>query len=237
MRCSLTIAYNGTHFFGSQIQKETQNTIFGNLKTVLNQLGINSKIIASGRTDKGVHATGQVCHLDLPDFWTDLSKLKKTINRMLLPTIIVKDIKVVTDNFHARYNAKKRVYRYIIKHHTSNPFENDFVSFIQDVDFKLIQKNIKLFVGEHDFKYFMKTGSDINSTTRIIYKSFAYMYKGYIVLNFEANGFLRSQIRLMVGALLKLNSQEIRENLSCEYRNKIKPAPPNGLYLAKIKYN
>ena len=236
MRCALTISYNGTHFLGSQIQKESPNTVFGVLTHLLYELNINTKVIASGRTDKGVHATGQVCHIELPPFWSDLDKLKKVLNEMLPPSIHVKNVKSVDKDFHARYSAKKRVYRYFIKEESSNPFENDFITFLPSIDSKRIEKNIKLFEGEHDFKYFMKRGSDINSTIRVIYKSYAYRYKGYIVLNFEANGFLRSQIRLMIGALLKLNSNEINEQLECKKNHKIKPAPCNGLYLAKIKY-
>jgi tRNA pseudouridine38-40 synthase len=118
----------------------------------------------------------------------------------------------------------------------SNPFENDFISFYENINFEHIQQNIKLFIGEFDFKNFMKTGSDIKSTKRKIYKAFAYKHKNYIVLNFEANGFLRSQIRLMVGSLLSLNKKEIQKQLLCEVRHKIKPAKCNGLYLAKIKY-
>ena len=82
----------------------------------------------------------------------------------------------------------------------------------------------------------MKTGSDINSTIRTIYKAFAYKHKDYIVLNFEANGFLRTQIRFMVSALLNLDEKEIKEKLSGKENHKIKPAPCNGLYLTKIKY-
>lgn len=236
MRCSLTLAYNGTHFLGSQIQKETHNTIFGELQIVLSELGINSLVVASGRTDKGVHATGQVCHFDLPPFWSDLDKLKRVLNKMLPPTLHVKRILHVEESFHARYSAKRRVYRYIIKEGNSNPFENDFITFLDGVDFESISKNIKLFKGEHDFALFMKTGSDVKSTTRIVYRSFAYMYKGYIVLYFEANGFLRSQIRMMVAALIKLDTQKIQEKLTCTKEHKLKPAPSNGLYLAKIKY-
>ena len=131
MRVAVTLAYNGTHFFGSQIQKETKNTIFGQFEYTLLKLGINCKIIASGRTDKGVHATGQVCHIDLPEFWSDLAKLKRVLNEMLPHTIRVKSIKAVSDEFHARYSAKKRVYRYIIKKEESNPFDNDFVTFFK----------------------------------------------------------------------------------------------------------
>jgi tRNA pseudouridine38-40 synthase len=236
MRVSLTIAYNGTHFLGSQQQKESSNTILGQLEKALLQINIYTKILASGRTDKGVHATGQVCHIDLPKFWTDLDKLKRVLNSMLPPSISILKIKQEQDNFHARYDAKKRVYRYIIKNSKPNPFENDFITFLDSIDFKQIQKNIKFFIGEYDFKFFMKTGSDVKSTTRVIYKAFAYRYKDYIVLNFEANGFLRSQIRLMVAAILNLNSKQIQEQLECKKNYKIKPAKSNGLYLAKIKY-
>lgn len=236
MRCALTLSYNGTHYLGSQTQKSSTNTILGQLEHVLRELNIDCKVIASGRTDKGVHATGQVCHIDLPEFWSDLKKFKRVLNEMLPKSIHVKEIKEVDIEFHARYSAKKRLYRYIIKEGQSNPFEDDFITFIDDVDFETIEKNIKLFRGDFDFKYFMKTGSDINSTCRTVYKAFAYRHNGYIVLNFEANGFLRSQIRLMVGALLTLNSTEIKEQLHCEKNYKVKPAKCNGLYLAKIKY-
>jgi tRNA pseudouridine38-40 synthase len=236
MRCALTIAYNGTDFLGSQTQKSSANTILGQLENVLHKLHIESKITASGRTDKGVHATGQVCHIDLPIFWSDLKKLKKVLNEMLPSSIYIKNIKEVKNDFHARYNAKKRVYRYIIKEGERSPFEENFITFLESVDFEKIEKNIKLFQGSFDFKYFMKNGSGVKTTTRVIYKAFAYRYKGFIVLNFEANGFLRSQIRLMVGALLSLNEQEIKEQLRCKKKYKTKPAKSNGLYLAKIKY-
>ncbi len=236
MRCALVIAYNGTDFLGSQTQKSSKNTILGELEHVLSQINIDSKVVASGRTDRGVHATGQVCHIDLPLFWSDLDKLKKVLNEMLSASILVKSVKAVDDDFHARYSAKRRVYRYIIKESSKNPFEDNFVTLLESVDFSKLQQNIKLFIGEHDFKFFMKSGSDVKSTTRYLYKAFAYRHKGYIVLNFEANGFLRSQIRMMVGALLALDAAEIKEQLLCRKNHKIKPAKSNGLYLAKIKY-
>ncbi len=236
MRCALIIAYNGTTFLGSQTQKSSKNTVLGELEHVLSQLNIDSKVVASGRTDRGVHATGQVCHIELPLFWSDLDKLKKVLNEMLPASILVKSVKAVGDDFHARYSAKKRVYRYIIKESSKDPFKDSFVTLLESVDFSKLEQNIKLFEGDHDFKFFMKSGSDVKSTKRIIYKAFAYKHKGYIVLNFEANGFLRSQIRMMVGALLALDAPEIKEQLLCKKNHKIKPAKSNGLYLAKIKY-
>lgn len=236
MRCALTIAYDGTHFLGSQTQESSPNTVLGKLESVLSAVHIDSKVVASGRTDRGVHATGQVCHIDLPEFWNDLKKLKRVLNSMLPSSMLVKEIKYVNSDFHARYSAKKRVYRYIIKNGQSNPFEANFVTFLDSVDLQMIKKNISLFQGEYDFKLFMKSGSDVKSTKRVIYKAFTYEHKGFIILNFEANGFLRSQIRLMVGALLTFESSMIEEQLICKKKHKIKPAPSNGLYLAKIKY-
>ncbi|MCK9492124.1 MAG: tRNA pseudouridine(38-40) synthase TruA [Sulfurimonas sp.] len=236
MRCAITLSYNGTHFLGSQAQKSSTNTIVGTLETILLKLGIDSKIVASGRTDKGVHATAQVCHLDLPLYWQDLKKLKRALNSMLPSSILIKNLKEVDYAFHARYSAKKRVYRYIIKVANGNPFEANFVTFVDSIDFKKIENNIELFKGRHDFANFMKMGSDTKSSIREIYKAFAYRHKDFIVLHFEANGFLRSQIRLMVAALLKIEEQEIKESLSCKKKHKLKPAPSNGLYLAKVKY-
>ncbi len=236
MRVFATIAYKGTDFFGSQIQKETSNTIFGVFGGVLEKLGIDSKVVASGRTDRGVHATGQVCHFDLPPFWDDLEKLHKTLNTMLPPSIVVKKIIQVDDTLHARYSAKKRSYRYILKEGQSNPFEDDLITFVPKIDIQDIAQKLKIFLGEHDFCNFMKTGSDVGSSKRIIYKAFVYKHKNYTIISFEANGFLRSQIRLMVGALLTLSQEDIEAKLYDTKKIKLKPAPGNGLYLSKIKY-
>jgi tRNA pseudouridine38-40 synthase len=236
MRVALDIAYNGKEFFGSQVQKTTPKTVMGTVENVLQKLGIDGRVIASGRTDKGVHASSQVCHIDLPPYWSDTTKLKRVLNEMLPSSIHIKKVWRTQSDFHARYSAKSRTYRYIIKTQEPNPFEADFITFLDGCDFGYLQKNITLFVGEHDFKYFIKTGSDEKTTRRTIYKAFAYKYKGMIVLHFEANGFLRTQIRLMVGALLTLNTQQLKEKLACQVNYKTKPAPPNGLYLAKIKY-
>jgi len=236
MRVAVTLAYNGTPYLGSQVQKEFHNTIFGVFEQVLLALGIKQRVVASGRTDKGVHATGQVCHFDLPSYWDDTQKLKQVLNQMLPSSIRVTHIKEVSSEFHARYSAKKRIYRYIIKEGTLTPFEADFVTSINEkFDMQLVNEKMQLFTGKHDFKHFKKNGSDEKSTIRIIYKAFAYKHKGYIILNFEANGFLRSQIRMMVGALFRLSQEKIKEKLT-HTNHKVDLAPANGLYLAKIKY-
>jgi len=236
MRVAVTLAYNGTHYLGSQIQKEVKNTIFGVFEAALFDLGIKQRVVASGRTDKGVHATGQVCHFDLPPYWNDTKKLHRVLNFMLPSSIRVLKVKAVSDTFHARYSTKKRVYRYILKEGMPSPFEADFVTSVPErIALEQLNAKMQIFLGEHDFKHFKKNGSDEKTTVRFIYKAFAYKHKGYIILNFEANGFLRSQIRMMVGSLLKLDEKQLLEKLT-HTNHKVDSAPPNGLYLAKIKY-
>lgn len=236
MRIKIKISYNGNAFFGSQAQKETKQTVLGVLQDALLSLGIESKITASGRTDRGVHATGQICHCDIPDFWSNTAKLKELLNRLLPSSAHISSLEKVADSFHARYDAKSRVYRYIIKEGESNPFLEQFITFLPTADFNEIASKISIFCGEHDFSGFMKSGGGSESSIRVIYRAFAYRYKGFIVLNFEANGFLRSQIRLMAGALLTLSASQLSKQLTLAKIHKIKPAPANGLYLAKVKY-
>ena len=113
MRVRATIAYDGSQFFGFQIQPD-KPTVVSALQDVLQSVGIDSKVVGSGRTDRGVHATGQVIHFDLSPYWQRLSKLQSHLNSKL-EAIYIKDISKVESNFHAQYDAKQRVYRYIFK--------------------------------------------------------------------------------------------------------------------------
>ncbi len=230
------MSYDGSEFFGSQQQKHTRQTVLGTLQNVLHHLGITNKIVASGRTDTGVHATSQVCHLDLPDFWSDLRKLHATLEKMLPLSIHIKSITQAKEDFHARYDAVARSYRYILTTTRPTPFTSKYVTYVPNIDLERLHANLPLFLGEHDFAYFQKTGSDVATTTRDIYASFAYFYKNYTILHFKANGFLRSQVRLMCAAALTLQPKQIEAMLEKKERFKLKPASPNGLYLSKIHY-
>ena len=241
MRVKLTVSYNGSTFEGSQQQPHTEQTIIGTLQRALTRLKIDSKLVASGRTDRGVHATGQVLHCDLPDYWSDLPKLRRSLAHQLPSSIHIRRIEPVADDFHARYSAKRRVYRYILSDEEPNPFEADFVTFVPSLDLERISAAMPLFVGTHDFSYFKKNGSDVTHHVRTVYKAFAYRHRGKSVLYFEANGYLRSQIRLMVGFILKisegkLTNRELAEQLALEKCHTTRPAPHNGLYLARITY-
>ncbi|MEJ2469110.1 MAG: tRNA pseudouridine synthase A, partial [Campylobacterales bacterium] len=140
-----------------------------------------------------------------------------------------------------RFSAKRRVYRYIMSDRISNPFEADFVTFTPPLDFKRIDEAMRLFEGEHDFEYFKKTGSDVKHHVRTVYKAFAYRHRGYTVLYFEANGYLRSQIRMMADTVLKVNAgkmnlQQLNEQIDAKVRHSTDLAPAAGLYLSRIIY-
>ncbi len=240
-RAKITMSYNGSAFMGSQQQPTTHETVIGTLIIALKRLKINSAPKGSGRTDRGVHATHQVMHIDLPLFWTDLTRLKEMLNLQLPNSLRILRIEFVESDFHARYSAKRRVYRYIIKEGTTNPFEDNFVSFIPALNREIITDAIQCFEGTHSFELFKKSGNDMDHFTRIIYRAYAYSYKGYFVLVFEGNGFLRSQIRLMVGFLLRISAgkatkEQLIEQLNCVKRYSTDIAPHNGLYLTHIKY-
>jgi len=115
MRVKLTISYDGSKFRGFQAQRDGTATVANTLESAFASLGIKEKFNASGRTDSGVHALNQVVDIKLPPYWSDLMKLKIMLNRRLHPSIHIKSIDKVKDSFHARFSAKKRQYRYIIK--------------------------------------------------------------------------------------------------------------------------
>jgi tRNA pseudouridine38-40 synthase len=239
-RVKATIAYDGSHYFGFQKQKSTRYTVSQEIEDALESLNIPSPIIGSGRTDAGVHATGQVIHFDIPAYWNNLEKLTLNLNRKLTH-IHIKHICVVDSNFHARFHAKKRLYRYIFKTTKPSVFEQTYISYYPSFDQKALENALALFVGEHDFDYFRKTGTETHTSIRTIYKAYYRQREAYHFIYFEANGFLRSQVRMMVDASMQsayhtLTREQIKEQLSCHTKYTTKLAPPEGLYLAKIIY-
>jgi len=240
MRVKAVISYDGSHYFGFQKQTSTQQTVTFAIEEALSSLKIFSDITASGRTDAGVHATGQVIHFDLPDYWSDLKKLRLNLNRKL-HDIYFKHITTVSDDFHARFSAKKRLYRYVFKTTRPSIFEQTYVSHYPTFDETVLNQALNCFVGEHDFDYFRKTGSETYTTVRNVYQVKYIERKGYHYIYFEANGFLRSQVRMMVDAAMlcatgKMTPTSLKEQVNTKEKHTTKLAPPEGLYLAKILY-
>ncbi|EJF06954.1 pseudouridylate synthase I [Thiovulum sp. ES] len=198
----------------------------------------------SGRTDKNVHAIGQVFHKDISKVWSNrLDELQKILNRKIPNSIKIQNLAETSSKFHARFSAKKRTYRYIFSGESSNPFSEKFISSIdlKNFDLQKAKIGIELFKGIHDFKNFSKEGSEPKSTIREIYETRAYQYRSFYVFKFSGNSFLRSQVRFMVATIIKFAKNELSENdifQMLERNRKIcfKPAPANGLYLWKIQY-
>ncbi len=240
LNAKFTLVYDGTLYQGSQSQPNGLS-VEDALQRAFKELNINTKIFLSGRTDRDVHATGQVFNCIIPSYWFDLIRLKDILNKHLPSSISIKNIKEVDSTFHSRFHAKKRVYRYLVSKKEVSVFSSKYIAHYKDFDEELIQKAIMSFEGIHDFEYFHKKGSDKENTVREIYEAKFYKYKDIYVFKFTANSYLRSQIRLMVGSLLKvglgkLSLEDLQAQLKKEKRVFKVPASPYGLYLAKVFY-
>jgi tRNA pseudouridine38-40 synthase len=240
MRIKAVIAYDGSSFEGFQRQTRTSNTVTTALEIALRSLGIESPVTGSGRTDAGVHASGQVIHLDLPSYWSDTAKLRTHLNGQL-HRIQIKHITPVSDTFHARFDARRRVYRYLFSTQELSVFEQPHVAQVGSVELPLLTEALRRFEGEHDFEYFMKTGSEVHHTVRTIYRTRLREWGRYGVIYFEADGFLRAQVRMMLHAAFAvaqgaMSMEALEEQIAHRHRHTTQLAPPEGLYLARVVY-
>jgi len=240
MKIKFTISYDGSLYYGSQIQPEYV-TIQAKIDKIFTLLNIKTNLEFSGRTDRGVHAFRQVISCIIPPFWSDLKKLQITLNKMLPNSIYVRDISKVNENFHARFSAKNREYRYLISAKKLTPFNQNYLGYYENINSENIQSAIKILQGIHDFEYFSKKGSDPVSTIREIYNITFYKYKNLYIFRFKANGYLRSQIRIMIDFIMKISSgklsiEQLEQQLNKEKLISWTLASPNGLYLSKIGY-
>ncbi len=242
MRIRGVIAYDGTSFEGFQRQRRTDNTITQHFERALASLGISSRITGSGRTDAGVHASGQVIHFDLPSYWQDqsLEKLRIHLNRKM-DAIHVKHFSPVPPDFHAQYDAKERIYRYIGRIGEGSLFERNYTAQLPIADWEKMRRALEAFVGTHDFSLFMKSGSDTRNFVRTIRKAYLFKDRRHYRIYFHADGFLRAQVRMMIHAAAAVSAGEIslemlREQLETKRRHVTGLAPPQGLYLARVIY-
>jgi tRNA pseudouridine38-40 synthase len=242
-RIKLTLGYDGSRFNGFQIQKESPKlkTVAGTITKALRKINIDTTLVGSGRTDSGVHAVAQVAHLDVPAYWEDIEKLKIKLNKMIEPHIYIKKIELVDESFHARFGAKKRLYRYILHKGTYNLFYEPYTLHVKNLDTKKLNIALKHFIGIHNFEYFRKRGSESKTDIREIFDAGAYEYKDFCIIYFYGSSFLRSQVRMMSDFALKvaqdkLSLAELQEQLQKEKKHSTSLVKPNGLYLAKIYY-
>ena len=243
MRVLGVVSYKGTRFQGWQKQP-TVITVQGEIEKALSQV-LNSEvtIFGSGRTDAGVHALAQTFTFDMSKD-IDLDKLCFSINRMIDKDIKILSFKQVDDDFHARFSAKSKTYLYKIRLGVKDPFENEYQYIYPfEFDFDLFSKSLKQFEGKHCFKDFTSKEEDEDGYVREIYQIVSKKHDNDITVEFTGNGFMRYQIRNMVGAALAVASKnedlnfipnhlkEEKNREICQYK-----APPQGLYLVKVEY-
>ncbi len=240
----LTIEYDGKEYNGWQKQPNKlniQGTIEKAISSITNeQIELN----ASGRTDAGVHAIGQVANFKTNSNLS-IDKFAIAINSRLKKNIIIKNAEEVDENFHARYNCKKKTYRYIINNskYGTAIYRGLQYHVPQQLDIQSMKKAIKYFEGEHDFKAFKASGTSSKSSIRTIYKANVEKIDDKIIITLTGNGFLYNMVRIISGTILevglgKIKPEEIKYIIEEKDRTKAgKTLPAHGLYLVSVEYN
>ena len=219
-----------------------QGTIEQAIKQVVKE---EVELNASGRTDAGVHALGQVANFktnsNIP-----IEKLPIAINTNLKKSIRIIKAEEVDDSFHSRLSCKKKTYRYVINNSSveSAIYRNLETYIPYKLDISKMKKAIKYFEGKHDFKAFKASGTSSRSSVRIIYKAeIKEAEKGRIYIELTGNGFLYNMVRIIAGTLVevgqgKIEPEEIINIINSGKREKAgKTLPPNGLYLVNVEYD
>ena len=249
MNFRLLVQYEGTNFHGWQIQSELR-TVQGELTRVLSLLDSRDvHVHGSGRTDAGVHAEGQVASVQLVrDILPE--KLRNAINGNLAADVRVLSVDIVPDDFHARYSAKSKTYRYRLVHgQVRSPFWVRYAhQESRPLDLERMGTVARIFIGEHDWTAFSAADSDSESRVRNVSQleiSSRYDQRGHcdlIEFTISANGFLRYMVRSIVGTLLAVGRGEIDESIvqraieEGERSLAGATAPPHGLTLINVEY-
>ena len=243
MRYLIDFSYSGENFNGYQRQKN-KRTVEEEIEKVLTSINGGKEVIihSSGRTDKGVNALHQVAHFDFNKKITEY-KLYGALNSYLPDDIHINNLRQVNDNFHARYNVRSKTYSYKINIGEYNPLlRTQVYQYCKSLNIKKMKKGIKYFIGKHDFTSFVSAEDKKDNKTRTIYKACINKKGNIITITVKGNGFLKYQVRNMVGALIKigeekLNSKDIIIMLEKKDRRKASIcAPANGLTLEKVEY-
>lgn len=243
MRIALGIEYEGSNYAGFQRQSSLK-TIQGELERSLSIIADEPILLqCAGRTDAGVNATGQVVHFDVTKERSDRGWVMGT-NTNLPNDIAVTWAKHVDDNFHARFSAKARRYRYVIQNTVNRPgILCKGVSIYQgDYDIELMQKAADYILGEHDFSSFRAADDESRTSMRCVHFCKVFRLGQYIVFDIAANAFLMHMVRNIVGSLLTVGNKTNSVQWFCDMfdakdRSKAGPtAKPYGLYLIDVTY-
>jgi tRNA pseudouridine38-40 synthase len=240
-RLRLDLQYDGTDFHGWQIQPNAI-TVQEEIENALTRLNSNQKveIVGCGRTDTGVHAMHYVAHCDMN--YPDLNELQFKLNGMMHKGIAITEITEAHPEFHARFDATKRTYRYFIDKR-NNPFNNRFAHFLRHkLNVEVMNEAAKHLLGKQDFESFAKHHSDVNNFYCEVFSAFWTETDEQYIFEISANRFLRNMVRAIVGTLVdvglaKIEPTEIQEIIAKKSRSEAGTSVPGkGLFLWKIEY-
>ena len=239
----ITLAYDGTGFLGWQRQAQGR-TVQSTLEDALEKLfGHKARTIASGRTDTGVHALGQVVNVHT-DSRIPLQGLHRALNSMLRGDISVLSVEEAAEDFHARFMAIAKKYVYIIDSSpVPSPFCARYALHVEGgLDIQAMKMSVSYLLGEHDFSAFMGSGSSVKTTRRKIFSTGVFPRGHRIYFYIQGSGFLRHMVSNIVGTMILVGQGKIRADdmgriLDGRDRTCAGPtAPPHGLYLIGVDY-
>lgn len=239
----LTIEYDGKEFNGWQKQPNKLN-IQGSIERAIEEItGEKIELNASGRTDAGVHALGQVANFKTNSN-IQIEKMAIAINSKLKKSIVIKKAEEVAEDFHSRLSCKRKTYRYIINNSYEGTaiYRNLETHIPNQLNVEYMKKAVKYFEGEHDFKAFKASGTSSKSSVRTIYKAEVFKDNDRVIIELTGNGFLYNMVRIIAGTLVdvglgKIDSSYVKTIIEEGKReNAGKTLPPNGLYLVNVEY-
>ena len=245
-RFRLTVHYDGTYFFGWQLQASGR-TVQGELEGALKRLtGARRPVLGAGRTDSGVHATGQVASVSLPLRWKE-EELHRALNAALPNDIWVQRVEEVPAAFHPRFSAVARSYRYQLglSEEALSPFHRPWCwALIRPLDLDLLHQAAALLPGEHSFKSFAKVGQEFRGDRCTVSEACFTPWDGLgLAFRITANRFLHHMVRYLMGTMVEIAwgrrpLQEMMELLSDDGTELVTsaPAPAEGLFLTKVHY-
>ena len=243
MRIKVVIAYDGTDYHGFQRQSpDREPSIQGTLEGALSKIGQAGAVLGAGRTDAGVHASGQVIAFDV-NWRHSLVDLQRALNATLPEDIAVLELEQAADTFHPRYDAVSRAYRYDIHNaRVRNPVRVRYALHVpQDLDADAMRRALAYTLGTHDFAAFGQPTVG-ESTIRSMYGAAVMAGGPSIAIELQANGFLYRMVRRIVGTLISIGRGEqtpadFFEILKSADPNRAGPAvAPNGLCLTQVSY-
>lgn len=244
-RFRLDIEYDGRPFSGWQAQADAPSVQTCIERALLSLTGDQVRVNGAGRTDAGVHALGQVAHVDLVKAWTP-GRLRDGINAMLRPApVSILAASEVPSSFDARFSATGRSYRYVILNRRSPAaLEAGLVWHVpRRLDEEAMQEAARHLIGHHDFTTFRNVDCQAKSPLKTLRLLNVRREQDHIIIEAEARSFLHNQVRSMVGSLKRVGeggkpSEWIAEILAARARDRCGAlAPSDGLYLAAVAYN